>query len=143
MYTNQNRSRTTRHWIDTTAEPIRNMHVVLSDWSRRSILYCLQEHDDAVAVTTVTEQLLTWQRRYDESGECDTVPVSEMRQQILQAHILKMEEFGILGYDPDADTVWIPEDVSISVTPPWDDPDSPRSPKNHDDRPANDPTVEA
>lgn len=101
--------------------PIRNMHDVFSNWYRRAILYYLQDHDDPVSVTAVARQLVAWQRESAEGSGADAAAVERTRPRILEVHIAAMEEFGILGYDPVADTVWIHDDATISVVPPWED----------------------
>lgn len=102
---------------DPAEHAIRNMHDVFSSWHRRAILYCLQERDDPATVTAVCRQLVAW-REGGEVPDPEEECVDRMRSRILQAHVSEMESFGILGRDPDDDTVWIPEDVTISVTHP-------------------------
>jgi len=105
---------------DTPAAPIRNMQDVFSNSCRRAILYYLQERDGPATLTALVRQLVTWQRAAPETESGDTPAVEQLRSRILQAHVLEMERFGIVAFDSDSDTVWIPDDVTVSVAPPQD-----------------------
>lgn len=94
------------------------MNDVFSSWCRRAILYYLQDHEDPVAVTAVTRQLIVWQRDEVPHPEQEAALVEWLRPRLLQHHIVEMDEFGILNYDPDSDRVWIPDTVTITVSPP-------------------------
>jgi hypothetical protein len=109
--------------IDTAAGPIRNIQDVFSNWCRRAILYHLQDRDDSVPLEAVTRQLLEWSA--DETTQPDPVTLERQRSRLRWAHVSEMAKFGLLGYDPATDTVWIPGDVSIHVTPPENRPDEP------------------
>lgn len=110
--------RTFPDWTATRSDPVRNMHDVLSSWHRRAIVYCLQQRDEPMDVTTVTKQLAAWSLDGTDVEPGDTT-VKQARSWVLHAHVLKMAEFGVLAYEPVDDTVWLADDVSISVAPPW------------------------
>lgn len=108
------------HQTDGTV-PIRSMHDVLSNWWRRAILYYLHQHTPPVGVRTMTRQLVAW-RHGDRFTTClapDAALVAPTRRRLRGTHIVPMAEFGVLGYDPGAGTVWLPESVTVSVAPPW------------------------
>ena len=103
---------------DTAATPIRNMQDVLSNPCRRAILYQLQDRETPMTTTEVARRLLDRESEGDRPGGQDDADVDELRSRLLQAHVLEMEAFDLLAFDPETDAVWIPEDVTISVTPP-------------------------
>lgn len=94
------------------------MHDVLSNRCRRTILYYLQDHDTPVPLTVVARHLLVWYGACAVRWPHATPLVRQLRSWLLQAHIVEMETLGIIGYDAASDTVWIPDDVTISVTSP-------------------------
>jgi len=94
------------------------MNDVFSNWCRRAILYYLKDHDGPASLTAVTRQIITWHREFAEHSEREAAAVERTRSWLLYAHVLKMEDIGVLEYRPGTDTVWIPEDVTVSVTPP-------------------------
>jgi hypothetical protein len=116
MPAEESRHRSVSH-TDVGERAIRNMHDVFSSWHRRAILYCLQDRDDPATVTTVCRQLVAW-REDSEVPDPEEERVDRMCSRILRPHVSEMASFGVLGYDPDDDTVWIPEDVAISVMHP-------------------------
>ena len=97
------------------------MHDVLSNWWRRAILYYLRQYTPPVDVLTMTRQLVAWHRgdRFTTCLAPDAELVAPTRRHLRSAHIVPMAEFGVLGYDPAAGTVWLPEAVTVSVAPPW------------------------
>lgn len=103
-----------------TSGPIRSMHDVFSDPCRSAIMYHLQEAAGPVEVREVAEQVTTW---CQEIGRVDGPDASTdcTRAWLLHSHVLEMAEFGLVDYDPADDTVWLPDDVCITVDPPWDD----------------------
>lgn len=122
--------------IDTAAGPVRNIQDVFSNWCRRAILYHLQDRDDPVPLEAVTRQLLEWSA--EETTQPDPVTLERQRSRLHWAHVSEMAEFGLVGYDRGTDTVWIPDDVSIHVTPPENRPDEPADLED-----TNDPTPNA
>ena len=94
--------------------PIRHMHDVFSDPWRRAILYYLQERGQPSTVTALARRLVAW---FQEARR--RRPRSDGGTPSLRSHVVEMAAFGILGHDPEADTVWIPETVAVSVAPPW------------------------
>jgi hypothetical protein len=91
---------------DAASDSIRNMHDVFSDWSRRAVLYYLQDSDGPIQVSTLADRLTD---RRD----------PETRVASLRAHVDAMAAFGIVRYDRATDTVRLSESVTVSVDPPW------------------------
>jgi len=102
---------------DEDVPPIRNMHDVLSNRCRRAICYYLADRGEPVPVTTVVGQLTRWQAGPTPGGHDDGLD-QWTRSRLYRSHMQAMADFGILGFDGVADTVWIPDDVTISVPPP-------------------------
>lgn len=96
--------------------PVRHMHDVFSNWSRRAILHHLQARDEPVPVTTIVNQLLAWQRGPARPSEQDSAHIERLRSHLIAEHILEMHEFGLVEYDSTTDTVRIPDTVKITVT---------------------------
>lgn len=104
---------------DTGAAPLRNMHDVLSNWDRRAILYCLECREGPVGLRTVARRLLAWQHGTVLPSREESASVETTRLRLLREHVAAMEEFGVLEYDEESDTLRIPEAVTVSVSPPW------------------------
>ncbi|WP_436927465.1 DUF7344 domain-containing protein [Halosimplex amylolyticum] len=105
------------------------MHDVFSDWERRAILYYLQEHDGRATVEEVAAHLVGWWRGHDRPADADDAAVARVRDRLGCAHLLKLDDFGVLTYDPRGDTVRLAEDMKISISEPWSDrPDETRAP---------------
>lgn len=98
---------------------ITNMHDVLSDPVRRHILYVLQTADGSVPLATLADRV-TSQDGDDPGGDRPTAdcgsPVRPVRR-LRRDHVLPMDRFGILAYDPDAGTVSLADGVAVSIHP--------------------------
>lgn len=106
---------------ETDAGPIRNMHDVFTNRCRRAILYYLQDRDERTSLNALVRQLVEWERGLVPDPSRERSLVDWLRSRIVRTHILEMKQFGILGYDPTAEEVWIPDSVELSVAPPWED----------------------
>lgn len=101
------------------AERIQHIHDVLSDPYRSALLYYLQESDGPVDARDAAEQVLTWcQDGMQIDG--DEFDADDAREWLLQSHVLSMHEFGLITYDSRQDTISLPDDVSITISPHWD-----------------------
>lgn len=96
------------------------MHDVFSDPYRRAVLYYLQEWENPADVCELGEWVI---RRCQEAERDDADRASRDRtaEWVLHRHVLSMDEFGLVEYDPEVDTVLLPDDVCVTVTPPWDE----------------------
>lgn len=119
-------SRTANAPTGDGSNAIKHMHDVFSNWERRAILYVLSERSEQTDLDGIAEHVAAW-RRGDESptsppeGPADaTVGPTDERSR-LRRHVAQMDEFGILSYDPDEETVHLCEDVRVAVSPPWTD----------------------
>lgn len=95
------------------------MHDVLSDWTRRAVLYYLQEYGDPAEVEDVAVHLLAWWRGREKPASDGHDVDRRTRQCLLQEHLLKMDEFGVLAYDAGSDAVRLVEGMEVVVDPPW------------------------
>lgn len=110
-------TRTTNGRTTPTAEPIENMHDVFSSWWRRATLYYLLNHEDPASVQSLARQLVAWDRGDARLPE-DPDAVDRMHRRLRRSHLGAMNTAGILGYDPEAKIVWLPDDVTFTVAPP-------------------------
>lgn len=118
MHVNRPTDRPATECTDTKVEPIRNMHDVLSNRCRHAICYCLQGREEPTPVDTLARRLDRWHVGPAPTTDRGDATTSPARTRIYRAHLQAMADFGILGFDPVTDTTWIPDSVSISVTPP-------------------------
>lgn len=102
---------------DRAGDRIRNMHDVLSDPHRCAILDYLQKLHGPVDVCEVAEQVpkRNLEAQVDEEG------ADQARKWLLESHILLMDEFGLIRYDREQDTIRLPDDVSITLPPHWNE----------------------
>lgn len=103
-----------------SAGPIHNVHDVFTNWWRRAILYYVREGDAPVDLTAMTRQLIVWYRGSGTPADVEQALVERTRRMLRQAHVLELRAADMLGYDSESDAVWIPDDVSVSVPPPWE-----------------------
>jgi len=97
------------------------MQDVFSNWWRRAILYHLQTEAGPVTVPAMTDQLVAWfnDRESQAGTRQETGRTTQTRERLRRGHVLEMQQFGLLEYDPRSDEVWIADDVTVSVAPPW------------------------
>lgn len=98
-----------------TSDEIQNMHDIFSDPYRCAVLYCLQLSEEPATVSEIANRVVTW----SPDGDSIAAEDSDLRTWLLHTHILHLDEFGIVTYDSGRDVVRLSEDVSISVTSPW------------------------
>lgn len=104
------------------SDGIDNMHDIFSEPYRCAVLYYLQAADEPAAVDEVAIAVGEW--RPDGDG-ADAEGADRLRTWLLDNHIRQMVEFGVIAYDRHRDAVRLTEDVSLSVTAPWDEEDAP------------------
>lgn len=97
---------------------IRHMQDVLSSPWRRAILYHLQRCDGPVSVDALVRRIAASGGPILAAPHRNEPRTPPLRQR-LRVHVLELAEFGVVGHDPDARTVWLPDDVTVSVGPPW------------------------
>lgn len=103
-----------------TVNPIRNMHDILSDDFRRAVILILQGGDASMGLAEINEQLQEWSEDEDIAFERDATRSTKDHRHVLEEHVRKMADFGILEYDQSLQEAGIPDDVSFSLIPPWD-----------------------
>lgn len=96
-----------------SGERVECIHDVFSDPHRQAILYYLQESEEPVTLCDVTRTVTTWVEPDGSTGIADRTTAW-----LLHTHVLAMEAFGLLDYDPEADTIALSDDVAITVSPP-------------------------
>ncbi len=101
---------------ETPSNQRQSIHDVFSDPYRASVLYHLQDEDDPVPVDDVVDQVLVWSPDLDEGEDREKV-----RSWLVESHILRLAELGMVRRDREADTVRLAEDVTVTVTHPWGD----------------------
>jgi len=100
---------------------IETMHDVFSDWERRAVLYCLQERDGRTPVETVARHLVGWWRGHERPAPVDDDIVAQVRERIGRVHLLKLDEFGVVSYNPRGETVRLADEMKVSISEPWSD----------------------
>lgn len=100
---------------------IETMHDVFSDWERRAILYYLQEHDGRASVEEVAAHLVGWWRGGDSPAAATDDEVARVRDRLGCAHLLKLDDFGVVTYDVRGETVRLAEEMKLSISEPWTD----------------------
>lgn len=71
---------------------------LLADERRRYVLYYLQDRENA-ELEEVTEQVAAWETETPPE-ELDEKTVRNVRTSLYHGHLPKLEEAGIIGYDP-------------------------------------------
>lgn len=92
------------------------MHDIFDDPYRCAVLYHLQVTDEPATLDEIADAVV--ESCPDGKGLEDE---HEVRDWLLDGHVRQMSEFGVLSYDEARDVVRVREDVSISVTSPWED----------------------
>ncbi|WP_123538824.1 DUF7344 domain-containing protein [Halosimplex salinum] len=106
--------------LDSTE--IETMHDVFSDWERRAILYYLQEHGGRATVDELCRHLVGWWRGRERPAPRDDDLVRRVREQVACTHLLKLQNFGVVSYDPRRETIRLSEEMKVSVSEPWTNP---------------------
>ena len=97
------------------------MHDIFSDWERRAILYHLQTVDGRSSVEATAAHLVGWWRGHEGPAAADDELVDHVRRRLGCAHLSKLDDFGVLTYDPRSGTVRLSEEMKLSVSEPWTD----------------------
>lgn len=109
--------------VGTDPDGIQSMHDILSCWERRALLYYLQEREDPAGLRTVSAHLAGW-RRGNEGPSSDDEAIVDTRRELRREHLRKMEEFGVVWFDPGVDDVGLVDGMTVAVSKPW---------RHHDD----------
>lgn len=84
----------------------------LADRRRRSVLHCLTEYENPMALADLAEEVAASENDapVDEIGaeEVESVYVS-----LYHVHVPKLEDAAVVRYDPDEDTVRLVEDTEL------------------------------
>ena len=104
---------------------IRCMHDVFSDWERRAILYFLLQREDPTAIDRLTRHIVGWRQGEETPVPPDHEAIDRVRHHVVYSHVVKMDNFGVVEYDPRYEEVGLAEDMKVSVRPPWDRSDAP------------------
>ncbi|WP_436930294.1 DUF7344 domain-containing protein [Halosimplex halobium] len=118
MHTRTGATRDSRR-VDSTG--IRTMHDIFSDWERRAILYHLQSAGGRSSVEVLAAHLVGWWRGREEPAAADGELVDRVRRRLGCAHLSKLDDFGVLAYEPRSGTVRLSEEMKLSVSEPWTD----------------------
>ncbi|WP_152436469.1 DUF7344 domain-containing protein [Halosimplex carlsbadense] len=105
--------------LDSTG--IQTMHDIFSDWERRAILYHLQEVGGRSSVEAVAAHLVGWWRGRERPAAADDDLVDLVGRRLGCAHLGKLDDFGVIAYDPRSGTVRLDEEMKLSVSEPWTD----------------------
>jgi|GEM_PF-2306139 len=97
------------------------MHDIFSDWERRAILYHLQDVGGRSSVEATAAHLVGWWRGREHPAAADEDLVDHVRRRLGCAHLAKLDDFGVLAYDPRSGTVRLSEEMKLSVSDPWTD----------------------
>ncbi|WP_415380965.1 hypothetical protein [Halosimplex sp. TS25] len=129
MSDTHSRTRPARNRPTPDSSEIETMHDVFSDWERRAILYYLQENDGRATVEEVAAHLVGWWDGDDSPAAANDGAVARVRNRLGCAHLLKLDDFGVVAYDARRETVRLAEEMKISISEPWSDrPDERRAP---------------
>jgi hypothetical protein len=84
---------------------------VLSNRRRRYALHYLHQHDDAVELRDLAEQVAAWENGTT-PAELDSSERKSVYISLHQSHLPKMDEVGVVEYDKDGNTVALTESAS-------------------------------
>lgn len=97
------------------------MHDIFSDWERRAILYHLEQVGGRSSVEAVAAHLVGWWRGRERPATAEDELVDHVRRRLGCAHLAKLDDFGVLAFDPRSGIVRLSEDMKLSVSEPWTD----------------------
>lgn len=88
---------------------------LLANRRRRYVLYSLNETDgDVMALDELTEQVVTWERRWDGQGDRDRDDHrEEVRVTLHHNHLPRLVDAGLIDYDARTETVRSWEEPSL------------------------------
>ncbi|MHB9288366.1 hypothetical protein ACKVMT_15155 [Halobacteriales archaeon Cl-PHB] len=101
---------------DPSSRPRQSIHDVFSNPYRAAVLYHLQDADGPVPVDDVVDQVLVWSPDHEDDADRNRI-----RSWLVESHVLRLAELGLVRRDREADTIRLAEDVSVTVTQPWRD----------------------
>lgn len=104
-------------------DTITSMHDIFSCWERRAILYYLHERADPAPLDRLAAHLVGWRRGERTPAAPEADAVQRTRRSLLHGHVRKMENFGVVSYDPREDAVRLVDGMTVAVDPPWEDRD--------------------
>jgi hypothetical protein len=93
--------------VESGSVTVDDLFDVLADERRRLALYCLDTRGGSVALAELAAEVARLERGIDE-GESTRLPDEDVQPVYLDlyhAHVPKMEENGVVEYDPDTGTV--------------------------------------
>lgn len=98
-----------------STDRIRSMHDIFSDPFRCAILYYLQERGNPADVEELSERVLDW------CPDEEELPPNRARRRawLFNEHIVRMDDFGVVSYDPREDSIRLAEDVSVTLPDLW------------------------
>lgn len=96
------------------------MHDVFSSWDRRAIIYYLIHESDPAPVEDVVEHVVAWSRGVTEPTPRDETVADAVTPRFRRRHVRRLDEFGIVDYDPGDEQVRLADDVEVMVSPPWE-----------------------
>lgn len=98
---------------DRSTDPITSMHDILSDPYRCAILAYLTECANPADVDELIAAVLEWQ---SDDRPSDSPQPGSPEAWLRNEHIVHMNEFGVISYDPNAESVRLAEDFSVTLT---------------------------
>lgn len=99
--------------LERREKQVGSIHDVFSDPHRQAILHYLEESEEPASLCDVAQTITGWVERDGTASVADRTTAW-----LLHTHVLAMEEFGLVDYDPETDTIRLPDDVAITVSPP-------------------------
>lgn len=106
---------------DRLTERIRSMHDIFSNPLRCAVLYYLQEVEDPADVDEMVNEILSWCPDEDvPDGDSD----QSDQTWFFHEHVVRMDEFGVVRYDPRQHSVRLSDSVCVTVPFPWKNPDA-------------------
>lgn len=97
------------------------MHDIFSDPLRCAVLYYLQEVENPADVDEMVDEVLSW---CPEEDVTDGEPVESAQTWFFHEHVVRMDEFGVVRYDPRRHTVRLSDNVCLTVPFPWKNADA-------------------